>query len=151
MNLSPEVRGLMEQAANCPAAMNASHLSDGSVLRTSNGTGRNHPAGIGQWLHITLHIPRGAFATLEVHGYSNKARMTQTGWGGSSDAVRRVTSYMAAGSNGQSTADIWAPELTAVTSIDLVSLSYDDGTSWKAQDGRACSVTPDPLMLISGR
>lgn len=139
------------QAGSCPAAFSARHLSDGSMIRTANGHGRTHPKGLGQWLHITLHTSRGAVATLAVHGYSNKARMTETNMGGSPDAVRTVTAYLTPAPNGEAGGELWAPELTAVSSIDLISLSYDDGSSWNAKDGQRCRVTPDPLMLISGR
>jgi hypothetical protein len=131
----------------CPAMFTARHLSDGSVIRTS----RAHPKGIGQWMHVTLNVHQGAIATLAVHGYSNKGRATETSLDSSPDAVRTVTVYLAPAQNSQPAGDVWAPELTAVSSIDLVSLNYDDGTSWSASSGQTCKVTPDPMMLISGR
>jgi hypothetical protein len=143
---SPTVTIYAQQAANCPAVLSARHLSDGSVILTS----RSHPKGLGQWLHVTLNIQQGAIATLAVHGFSNHARMTETSLGSSPDAVRNVTVYLAP-AQGQAGGSIWAPELTAVASIDLVSLKYDDGSSWSAQDGHTCRVTPDPMMLVSGR
>jgi hypothetical protein len=136
-----------QQVPACPAILRAQHLADGSMIRTA----RTHPKGIGQWLHITMYAPQGAIAKLAVHGFSNKARVTETNLGSSPDAVRTVTVYLAPTQNRQAEGAFWAPELTAVTSIDLVSLSYDDGSSWNAQDGHTCRVTPDPLMLISGR
>jgi hypothetical protein len=148
---APQTWVVFPQLANCPAMLSASHLADGSMIRTGMRTGRTHPKGIGQWLHITLNAPKGAIATLAVHGFSNKARMTETNLGSSPDAVRTVTAYLSPAQNGQAAGNIWAPELTAVTSIDLVSLSYDDGTNWSAPSGHICRVTPDPLMLISGR
>ncbi len=145
--VSPAFTIYAQQAANCPAVLSAQHLSDGSVILTS----RSHPKGIGQWLHITLNVHQGAIATLAVHGFSNKGRMTETSLGSSPDAVRTVTVYLAPAQNIQVSGNIWAPDLTAVASIDLVSLNYDDGTSWSAPSGRTCRVTPDPMMLISGR
>jgi hypothetical protein len=136
-----------QQVPVCPALFMAQHLSDGSMIRT----GRAHPKGIGQSLHITLNVHQGAIATLAVHGFSNKGRMTQASLGTSPDAVRTVTVYLAPAQNSQAAANIWAPELTAVTSIDLVSLKYDDGTSWSAPTGQTCQVTPDPMMLITAR
>jgi hypothetical protein len=102
-------------------------------------------------MHITLNTPQGGIATLAVHGFSNKGRMTETDGKNGPDAVRTVTVYLAAAQNSQVAGNVWAPELTAVTSIDLVSLSYDDGTKWTAASGQTCRVTPDPMMLISGR
>jgi hypothetical protein len=135
-----------QMPTNCPAMLSARHLSDGSVILTS----RSHPKGIGQWLHIALNTHQGAIATLAVHGFSNKGRMTEASLGSSPDAVRNVTVYLAPAQD-QAGGSVWAPELTAVTSIDLVSLKYDDGSSWSAQDGHTCRVTPDPMMLITAR
>jgi len=136
----------LQQADNCPAMLSARHLSDGSVILTS----RSHPKGLGQWLHIALNVHQGAIATFAVHGFSNRGRITETSLGSSPDAVRNVTVYLASAQN-EAGGSIWAPELTAVTSIDLVSLKFDDGTSWSGQDGHTCRVTPDPMMLVSGR
>ena len=136
-----------QQVASCPAVMKAQHLSDGSMVRT----GSSHPKGLGQWLHVTLYTTQGAIATLAVHGFSNKGRMTETNMGSSPDAVRTVTVYLAPAPNGQAGGDIWAPGLTAVASLDLVSLNYDDSTKWNAVTGHTCRVTPDPLMLITAR
>jgi hypothetical protein len=131
----------------CPAIFTAQHLSDGTMIRT----GRNHPRGIGQSLHVTLNIHQGATATLAVHGFSNEGRATKANLNSSPDAVRTVTVYLASSQNSQAAGNLWAPELTAVSSIDLVSLSYDDGSNWSAPGGQTCRVTPDPMMLISGR
>lgn len=137
----------LQQLANCPAVMNVSHLPDGSMIRTD----RAHPQSIGQWLHIAIMAPIVASATLQVSGYSGKTHMTQTLAKNGPDAVRTVTVTFREMPNGQAEGNVWAPELTAVTSIDLVSVTYVDGTTWNAPSGRTCSVTPDPLMLISGR
>jgi hypothetical protein len=144
-----------QQIANCPAMLTARHLSDGTMIRTGNKTGTQtgptHPKGIGQWLHIAMNAPQGAVATLAVHGFSNKARATETNLSSAPDAVRTVTVYLAPASNGQAGGDLWAPGLTAVASLDLVSLNYDDGKDWSAPGGRTCRVTPDPLMMVSAR
>jgi hypothetical protein len=131
----------------CPAMFTVQHLSDGTMIRT----GRAHPKGLGQSLHVTLNVHQGAIATLAVHGYSNKGRATEASLGSSPDAVRTVTVYLAPAQNSQTAANIWAPELTAVSSIDLVSLNYDDGTNWSAPSGQTCRVTPNPMMLITAR
>lgn len=38
-----------------------------------------------------------------------------------------------------------------ITTVDLKSVTYADGTSWKAPAKPECSVAPDPLLLISAR
>ncbi len=49
-------------------------------------------------------------------------------------------------------ADLVLPGFSSVTFIQLKSITYKDGSSWKV-DGQAeqsCRVAPDPLMLIAG-
>ncbi len=132
--------------------MNVSHLADGSMIMT----GRAHPGGIGQWMHITVMTPTVSTASLLVRGYSDKGHMTQADSKNAPsksgpDAVRAVTVSLRDMPDGQATGTFWAPGLTAVDSINLVSLTYSDGSSWSAPAGHTCQVTPDPLMLISGR
>lgn len=138
--------------ASCPAMMSVSHLADGSMIRT----GRAHPESIGQWLHVTIMAPIAASATLKVRGYSDKAHMTQTdsknGPNKSGpDAERTVTVSFRDMPNEQAEGNVWAPGLTAVDSLYLISLTYVDGTRWNAPGDRTCRVTPDPMMPISGR
>ncbi|MGP8252418.1 MAG: hypothetical protein ACLQHF_10310 [Terracidiphilus sp.] len=149
--VSPTITIYAQQAANCPVALNASHLADGSMIRTAGRAGSAHPNGIGQWLHITVMTPTVSTAQLKVRGYSDKAHMTQTGSKNGPDAVRTVIVSFRDMPNGQTEGNVWVPGLTAVDSLYLISLTYVDGTSWNAPGGQECRVTPDPLMLISGR
>jgi len=135
-----------EYVPNCPVVLNVSHLADGSMIRAN----RAHPGGIGQWLHIVVMTPTVSTATLLVRGYSDKGRITQTSGNGGPDAERTVTVTFAGKPNGQAIGNVWAPGLTAVDSIYLVSLTYVGGTNWSSPNQSACQVTPDPLMLISG-
>jgi len=137
---------------SCPVSMRAQHLSDGNLVKTRDG----HPSGIGQWLHLSLvsrdsrQITR---ATLRVRGFSPRARVTQTGPGGDPafDAMRTLTVAFAAGADRSASADFRVPGMTAVGRIDLESLEYSDGSTWKIGDASTCRVTPDPEMLITSR
>jgi hypothetical protein len=133
----------------CPVSIQASHLSDGNVLRT----GTNHPKGVGQRLHLKLHSPDQrtiASATLNLHGWAAKGRKAQVG--SSDDAalgVRTLTVPFTLDADRMSSADIWAPGLTAVVSVELLSVNYTDGSTWTPVQGHACRVAPDHLMLIT--
>ena len=48
-------------------------------------------------------------------------------------------------------ARLWVPAVSAVLKIDLVSVTYADGSSRIFFSRENCRVTPDPLMLISTR
>ena len=137
----------------CPVFMRAQHLSDGSLVKTGKPT---HPAGIGQWLHLMFTNPDSkqiASARLTVHGATPKGRVMQaaSAQGGSSDATQSLSVAFSPGPDQSATANLWVAGMTAVESIALDSMVYSDGSTWKATDGMACRVTPDPLMLISVR
>lgn len=45
--------------------------------------------------------------------------------------------------------DVWVRGLTSVDSVDLTSVRYADGSTWTPSSASACSIVPDPTMLIS--
>jgi hypothetical protein len=138
---------------NCPISMRAQHLSDGSLVKTGKAA---HAAGIGQRLHLTLKNPDAkqiASASVTIHGMTPRGRVMQASStaGNSSDATRQMSVSFSTESDGSATADLWVSGITAVQSIELDSVAYSDGSTWRVAAGDACRITPDPLMLISGR
>jgi hypothetical protein len=138
------------EARGCPVSMHAQHLADGGLLRTSG------PAkGVGQSLHISLadnHTRQVVAATITIHGYSDKGRITQAASGDvGADLARTVVVPFAAASTETTSGDIWVSGMTAVENIDLDSVTYTDGSVWKIASQPACEVALDPLMLIAGR
>ena len=146
---------MLDQAANCPVALNATHLADGSVIMTTGqarrSNGNPHPAAIGQWLHIVVMTPTVSTAELVVRGFSDKPRITQSNGNSQPDAERTVVVTFASRPDGRAIGSVWAPGLTAVDSISLKSLTYLDGSVWNSPAAQTCRITPDPMMLISGR
>jgi hypothetical protein len=144
--------GQTASLSSCPVSMRAQHLSDGSLVKTRD----SHSSGIGQWLHLSL-VSRDsrqiARATLRVRGFSPKARVTQTGPGGDQgfDAVRTLTVAFETAADRSASADFRVPGMTAVGRIDVESLEYSDGSTWKAGGASNCRVTPDTEMLITRR
>jgi hypothetical protein len=150
---------LAPPAMGCPVSLRAQHLADFGMVRTGN----THREGVGQRLHMALTDNRASKivrATVTVHGYSNKARLTESAMGsGGSDAALTVTVpfYSAppgapSGSPSELAAgDVWVAGMTAVATVDLDSVTYADGSVWKFAGQAACRFTPDPLMLVAGR
>lgn len=138
-------------AANtCPVSLRAQHLSDGNLFKVGDG----HPKGVGQWLHLTLVNPPSreiARATITVHGFSNKARVTQTSphKANGADAVQTLTVRFSAGPDKTASGDVWVPGMTAVVRIDLDAVTYTDGLVRRFTASESCRVTPDPFMLIA--
>jgi len=152
-NSSPQSAALTthQPASTCPVSLSAQHKADGSLVRTGNA----HPKGLGQWLHLALAntgSPKITAATVTVHGFSNKARVTETaGESSGSDAVMAMTVPLTTVSPRSAAGDVWVAGMTAVTRIDLDSVSFEDGQTRLFTSQDQCSVAPDPFMLIAGR
>jgi hypothetical protein len=139
----------------CPVSLRAQHQADGSMVKIR----RDQPMEAGQGLHLTLVNPpprQIVAAVVTIHGWSNKARITETGssygsGNGSSDMAKTMTVHFSAAASGSVTGDVRVAGMTAVERIDLESVVYADGGTENFTAQQACRVTPDPLMLIAGR
>ena len=45
--------------------------------------------------------------------------------------------------------DLRLPGFTSASRVDLQSVIYDDGSTWKPSGSQTCRVRPDPIMLIN--
>lgn len=141
----------------CPVSIEASHLSDGNIVKTGADISKvDRAKGAGQRLHLKLHSPDQrtiASATVSLRGWTAKGRIEQAGHVGSSDDAalheRTLTVPFTAGADRTVSADVWAPGLTAVVSVELLSVEYSDGSTWTPPQGENCRVAPDLLMLVT--
>ncbi len=137
---------------SCPVTMQASHLADGSMMKT----GGIHPAGIGQWLSLTLTGSRDkkqiVTGTLLVHGVKPVRHVAQaiSSTNGPEDIAKTLTIPFRTDAKQNAQARLWVPGMSAVDRIDLLSLDYNDGSTWTAV-GSGCHVIPDPKMLLVNR
>lgn len=134
----------------CPVGLRAQHVSDGTMVNTRDEKKQE----TAQRLHLSFSKANHpiARATLNVSGWTMESRFEEAlaksakhGTGQNAVAVRTLTVPVTGGS-----ADVWVPGLTGVSSIELVSLEYADGTTWTPSGVDRCRFTPDPLMLIAG-
>lgn len=56
---------------------------------------------------------------------------------------------VATGKNGEG--DVTLKSFASITRVDLESVEYADGTSWKASAMQSCHIVPDLFMLVSSR
>ena len=143
-----------KQFANnsCPVSLHVQQSVGGDLLDSKD----SRHEGLGQRLHLTATNPDDkliAKATVTVHGRTSKGHVEQSLSisGVSSDAVKTLDATFSPGSDNAVSAYIWVPGLTAVQAIDLKSITYADGSSWKLSAGEACHFLLDGNMLIAGR
>jgi hypothetical protein len=139
----------------CPIDMQANQGVWDHTIRVRETDKEQVLQPFGQRLSLILkdsHSARIQTATVRVDGLTGKNQMLQTDVRTSNaDGIRTMTVRFASQDDGRVAADLWIPGFTSVTSIELLEVSYADGSTWKISGSNVCSVKPDPLMLISNR
>lgn len=98
------------------------------------------------------HTPlRAASATATAYGFGGQARAELVSPGqranGSSGPPRKLQVHFNANDT-SSVAELWLPSFGAVRWLELDSITWADGSSWKPAQGQSCMVTPSLFMLV---
>lgn len=133
-------------------SLRAQQVGSAGMLAAEKGP----PKGTGQGLHLILMSPdlrKIAGATVTVRGLTAKGRVVQalSNQADSSDTARTLNVTFVAGEGKEAAADLWVEGMTAVRTVNLNSVTFVDGSTWKPLAGSSCRVVPDPMMLINGR
>jgi hypothetical protein len=149
----------------CPVGMQATH---GRSLPSSVNAGGAHQQGpaingrqfvaqppvpaINQQIHLVMTNPLSrdiVSAQFTAHGFSNKSRTVYLDDAQAPDLTTTVKVVIDVKGNGHASSDLSLSDFTAVSSIDLNSITYADGSTWHSSSLGACSVVPDGVMLIA--
>ena len=138
-------------ASECPVSMDARQGLWDHTLRVQDGRSEKPRDGFGQRITLTFHSVRIVAATVKVLGLSGRNRLVNSSAtsNGSPDASRVVQLTSFSEEKKGVTAEVYAPGFTSVTSIQLLAVTYADGSTWTSPQSRACRVTPDPVMLVA--
>jgi hypothetical protein len=90
-------------------------------------------------------------AVLRVHGYDASVQMmpANTIRKGSHDLSRTIDVNISVVERRWASTDLTMRQFGTVSRIDVESVEFADGTSWKASEQGLCSFTPDLYMLVS--
>jgi hypothetical protein len=134
------------RGAGLPVAMNAGPSNE------SNPKALDSPAST-QRIQLTmtnLLAHEIVSARFVVHGYSNKPRGMNLGSSSPEpDLAKTVNVVLNVKGRSEASSDLLLGRFTAVTSIDLRSITYADGNTWHAATSDACSIAPDLMMLVA--
>ncbi|HMG86839.1 MAG TPA: hypothetical protein VK574_14000 [Terracidiphilus sp.] len=142
-----------QMANGCPIGMIANQGVWDHTLRVRQGQ-REKAQPFGQRILLTLSDANSATiiaATVRVNGLTGKNRVVQTAPGAAAagEATKTIKVNFAVSQKGGVTGDLYIPGFTAVNSIELIQVSYEDGRVWRIGADSVCRVTPDPMMLIA--
>jgi hypothetical protein len=140
-------------ASSCPVSLHARQAAE--AFRREVGEGDANPKGLAQHLHLTATNPQArriVAASVTVRGFANKARMVQTmTTQDTSDAAKTMDVKFTSQPGKEVSAYLAVPGLSAVSVIELNSVTYSDGSTWKLASGSVCRSPIDGFMLISIR
>ena len=94
--------------------------------------------------NVTIHglAPHGR--TLPLNAEPSKRTKLE------SELTRTLELTMKPNDAGEATAEMMLTGFGIVKTVELNSVTYDDGSRWRVAKDSACSVEPDPLLLIAG-
>lgn len=141
------LRGPSQPGLNCPIDLFARRQSASELIRTGSAT---HPHS-GQGVHLSIQYTPAAITSAEVvvHAASNKPRIlpldtTQ----GAPDIARSFHLAGPSSLSGLRASDLWLDGAASILSVDLLSLTYADGTTWTRSPISACRAIPSGFLLI---
>jgi hypothetical protein len=139
---------------NCPVGLKVQHGA--SFLKRNTNYGPitpPNPAVQEQRIQLTMTNPSPkeiVSAQITVHGFSDKWRPIPLASATSTpDLTKRINIVLNVKGNDHASSDLSLSRFTSVAYVDLDSLTYADGATWKASAPGACSVSPNLLMLVS--
>ena len=142
---------IMLTRIGCPVSLRAQYRADGGLLKVE----KSRPEWPAQKLHLIVTNPdseRIVSARVRVHGLSGKGRVTQTLSGqNDADAASTLDVQLAQGPDKEASGDLRAPGIAAILSVELNSVTYEDGSTRSFSGRETCRVAPDKMMLITGR
>jgi hypothetical protein len=140
--------------ADCPVGLKVNHGP--SFLKRDTEYGPFAPPAPKvqeQRIQLTMTNPSPkeiASAQITVYGFSEKWRAVPLADAKDTpDLRKRVDLVLKVKGNDHASSDLSLHRFTSVAYVDLDSLTYADGSIWKASSPAACSVTPDSFMLVS--
>lgn len=140
--------------ADCPVGLKVNHGP--SYLKRDTEYGPFAPPAQKvqeQKIQLTMTNPSPkeiASAQITVYGFSEKWRAVPLADAKDTpDLKKRANLILNVKGNNHASSDLSLSRFTAVAYVNLDSLTYADGATWKASSPGVCSVTPDSLMLVS--
>lgn len=136
----------------CPVQMHALQGSGSSLLAVRGNEAQ--VSGPTQRIHLVLSQGRAAEvagAKIRVEGLSGRNHIAEAacGQGISPDRTQTLDVTFTEDRQAAYSTDLVLAGFTSVQSIEILSITYRDGSTWKLESHNACEVAPDPMMRVA--
>lgn len=149
----PAVFEVIPFSDHCPVNLHAEQGMGGELREVLPGHHETAPQWVGQQVRLTLantRLIRITAARIKVRGYTPTSRVVPSGFP-PPDAARSLDLVLTVAPEQDVSTELRLENFSAVTSIELESVSYADGSKWQASAENRCKIAPDPVMLITSR
>jgi hypothetical protein len=146
-NSQQAVLEVVPTSSGCPIGISVQHGSSPELLKAS----KPQPPGIAQYLQVTMSNSKSVDivgAQITAHGFDAKTRYFPAQVS-SPDLTKTSDLDLTVKSKGDGTTGLRLARFTAVSWIDLDSVTYADGTTWHSSVGTTCRVVPGLMRLVS--
>ncbi|MEI9981561.1 MAG: hypothetical protein WDN23_21730 [Edaphobacter sp.] len=134
----------------CPVGFFASRQA-GLQVTTASETKQASNA---QGLHLTLnHLAKPDIQKIEVTVYATslKPRSLPLDTRPEDTISKTFELTRQTGADSLQEADVWMHEVGSIRSVDLISITYADGTTWHATPKLTCEAIPSNFVLVTSR
>lgn len=151
---TPSILVLPRRPVDCPVGLKVNHGPSFLKRDTNYGPFASpDPKVQEQTIQLTMTNPSAkeiVGAQITIYGFSDKWRaIPLAGAKDTPDLRKTINLVLDVKGNGHASSDLSLRRFTSVAHVDLDSLTYADGATWKASSPATCSVTPDLMMLVS--
>jgi hypothetical protein len=145
----------VQVSAGCPVAMQLNQRALSGLHSVGNGQQK-------MVFETRLHLlfsgaPRTKVRATEikaarvtVHGYDGSTRFELVAPGPNAPTAKTVDVKFAAAGAGKVASEFDVQGISSASSLDVNSIRFADGSTWKPAKGASCTVMPDLFMLVSG-
>lgn len=144
----------VETSSACPIGMRVLQGAGNSMVEVKDG--KRVETSVGSRLRLNLtNSPqrRGRItaATLTVHGLNGKPGMAPllATHDGSGEVTKTVNATFTREDDESFSADLVLPGVIAPSRVELESVTYADGSTWRLAGHEGCQSAPDLLMLVA--
>lgn len=135
--------------ASCPVGLVAQQQGTGSMIQIKD---RSRTAGQPLELRWDNHRAKDIVrASLLIRGYDASLRLLPAGAPNIPQRKKVFDLKLQLSGNGKATTDFAARSFATVSSIELQSVEYADGSQWHLSPGERCSIAPNNLVLVGQR
>lgn len=137
----------------CPVWLTAQRDAEGMMMKTQDGQSKPDGSGdqLAQGLKVILRHAPSPIESVEGTLYATRsfagAMLIQSG-SPAPDATKAFEFHRTAGEKSLVDFEVWMDKVATLRWVDITSITYGDGATWKTPKDAVCRVFPSAFVLV---